>query len=514
MAKWGNSAPESDYDPGCVTLNELTDDALASVLSFLSFADILAVSCVNRRLRELCREERKVWVAMCERRWGKLTNLMLWSQAPISFRLLYMTLGRWENLIGFWRGVGNRGWGSLVLFVWSARYIIGYKIVPAGTGSYGICKVPFLWMGISSWGQPMCLIDPAFKPMGSSNDVESRSSDGRISPYDSFPSTSGFDKTVSINSTLGRGISSLDMDSEQLISLGLLAVDVHFVGNHHVVIEEMQQRRSHGINVYAEAATLASFGSGCNSVEMLIHRRCPNSSGSDSDSPVGSHSGSFQFEMYEFLTCKVTSPGGYRAARKQRKREKERALSQGGYLSLSEHFVKVIHCHPTKARPLQGLWKGIFDSTGLSIILVSYDDQGGILCRKIHEVGGVPESGSVLWTSKSISRIGLPLPPEEFALYNSRMHIRPIPSPCIGGKIQGDLTSANNMEPGDLVGEEVIGMLYTFSCDFHYRLSSDNREGRIWQYASGNFGFGFLHTNSIIDFRLLCSRGHLLDAVN
>ncbi|XP_050364397.1 F-box protein At3g12350 isoform X2 [Argentina anserina] len=73
--------------------------------------------------------------------------------------------------------------------------------------------------------------------------------------------------------------------------------------------------------------------------------------GYDSGSP-GTSPGS-PSEIYQYFANR-TSPGGERATRRQRRREKEKQLRRK---LESQHFVKIVDCSPTPARPLQGLWK-------------------------------------------------------------------------------------------------------------------------------------------------------------
>lgn len=410
----------SDSEPASLSLMDMTEDTLSCILSFLSPTDISACARVCRRLREICREERKVWLPMCERRWGLFTHLANWGNARISYKLLYRTLIRWENLIGFWRRVGNGRWGSLALFEWAPHCIVGHKVVPAVSGSYGVRKIPFLWMGISEDGQPMSLLDPAFMFLGKLHESEAGSSE-------TFEGNRSLRKVVSSPVLTPKPDDSVFpvMDLEISMAMGLLSVDVHFVGDHHVVIEEILRRCTLAVNELAEAATVASFASSHSVAELA--RRSPCSSGSDTESFSGSPPGSFQYEMYQFLASKVTSAGGERAVRKQKRRDKERARIQGRGVFEPQHYVKVIHACPTIARPLQGLWKGLFDSSGLDFVLVSYDDQGGIVCRKINDMAGLRKSGSLLWSSKLTAKVGLPLSRTEEALYSSRSHIQTMP---------------------------------------------------------------------------------------
>lgn len=132
---------------------------------------------------------------------------------------------------------------------------------------------------------------------------------------------------------------------------------------------------------------------------------------------------------------------------------------------------------------------------------MSYDDKEGIVCRKVQDLAGTSKSGSVLWTSESTTRVVMPA---DETFYNSCTHTRPLCSTAKPGETR---------EVPFEFCEEVIGILCTSSCDFQSLLGSNNREGRIWQYANGTFGFGYLHSSLVIDFRALCSDGSLLDTI-
>lgn len=154
-----------------------------------------------------------------------------------------------------------------------------------------------------------------------------------------------------------------DWTLEDPTPAGLVVVDLHFVGSEHVVFEEYQQAIFSGYpfsgrKTLVEAAALASFGSSENLCPAggSPGRHSPASSGGGSDAGK-SPPGSFPYEMYHYLAKKVTSPGGERAARKQRRRDRDRALTQGRRRYESEHFVKIPHFCPTREQPLQGLWK-------------------------------------------------------------------------------------------------------------------------------------------------------------
>lgn len=154
-----------------------------------------------------------------------------------------------------------------------------------------------------------------------------------------------------------------DWNLEQPTPTGLIVVDIQFVANHHIVMEEYQQAVFTGYPFtgkknLVEAAAVASFGS-CENICPGVGspgRHSPASSGGGSEAGR-SPPGSFPYEMYHYLAKKVTSPGGERAARKQRRRDRERAFNQGKHLYEPEHFVKIAQLCPTSDQPLRGLWK-------------------------------------------------------------------------------------------------------------------------------------------------------------
>lgn len=106
----------------------------------------------------------QVWYAMCERKFGSFTNVQDWRGCGrVSYKVVHSVLSHFENLVGFWRGVGNGCHGSLVAFEWQSYKIVGYRVIPARLGSYKVRKVPFIeigWIGVSQKEMPVCLLDP------------------------------------------------------------------------------------------------------------------------------------------------------------------------------------------------------------------------------------------------------------------------------------------------------------------------------------------------------------------
>ncbi|KAL2636451.1 hypothetical protein R1flu_007930 [Riccia fluitans] len=464
------------------------DDCLSAILSFLSPSDIVACAGVCRHLRFFCKDDHKVWLPMCERKWGAQTSVHKWGRGNVFFRVLYSMLMKLENLVGFWRGVGH---GSLVAFEWGSHYVMGFRIIPSRPGSYEVYKIPFVWVGVSENGSQVCLCDPdrTITPLSSEGPCFSPERLKGVSP---------------VKSVRRNPFSELDADwdlEHETLPAGLVVVDLHFVGKLHIVMEEIQQPQFLGNRSLAEAAVLASFGYRRGSIAEGTSLS-PSSSGSSSDMDRQSRSppGSFQYEMYQFLASKVTSQGGERIARKLRRRERERALL-GRRVCEPEHFVKVRDVGPTETRPLQGLWKGICDSKVLDFVLLSYDDKGGIVCRRVGEGPGAAHSGSVCWTADSASLVRAPLSVHEHHSFYKRQHFAPV---GVNGEYQFQ----------DGCDEEVVSMLCTLpitGLDVRAAgLDAENIEGRVWQYASGRFGFGFLPANIIIDFRPICTTSGLL----
>lgn len=247
---------------------------------------------------------------------------------------------------------------------------------------------------------------------------------------------------------------------------GLVPVSVSFMGKRHVVIEE------------------------CPS---LVYLNVGNEGGSKEGGMVMS-------EVYQYFANR-TSPGGDRAARRRQwKREKERRKLE------PEHFVKIVNCSPTLARPLQGLWKGIDEDTNLDFYLVEYDDIGGIVCRRVGE-WSQPFScySPVFWTPNS-SFTEPPFSPSEQYIYDSRIHIRSLAGSDLRPFRDSDETVLRVLD---------INSSYDLVIPDLAEVSASPRhvEGRIWQYGNGTFGFGFLRNNYIIDLKLIAQGGRLLDAI-
>lgn len=130
----------------------------------------------------------------------------------------------------------------------------------------------------------------------------------------------------------GNHRSGVPVDLSELERSSLVPVDVNFMGNGHIMVEENP----------------------CFFREEQKSPVCKGSSSGDDDE--GSED--VVSEMYTQLANR-TSPGG--DGRRKRKKERER---QARIKWEPEHFIKVSDFSPTLAKPLQGLWKVCFLKLG------------------------------------------------------------------------------------------------------------------------------------------------------
>ncbi|KAK9164312.1 hypothetical protein Syun_005214 [Stephania yunnanensis] len=403
-------------NPYNITFSDFPEDVQLCVLSFLTPSEITSFSCTSKRYASLCREDDKLWFSMCHRRWGSKTQITRWGKGEIQFKFLYKTLNRWESLIGFWRRSGNAHAIAaassppppppLVFFEWGSSFVTGSNVSPSKMGTCEVIKKPFIWMSVSSKGELVSFIDPECQ----------------------FGLIRDFVEVAE----LCVGVRDSD----------LIPVSVSFMGKNHFVVEEIKSFLTSSSPEEKFYRKSSNFGNGEDDLggEEGI--------GIEGTSP-GSLSGSLRSEIYQYFANR-RSPGGDRASRRQRRRERERLGRQKWE---PEHFVKIVNCAPTASRPLQGLWK-----------------------RKTYE---------------------------------SRIHLRP---PAIEENMEGYPIHAEN---------EVVLRIMNISSSYDlvildFKDSAVNPrlvEGRIWQYADGTFGFGFLRNKYIIDLKHMARDGCLLDAV-
>ncbi|CAN6329209.1 unnamed protein product [Urochloa humidicola] len=242
-------------------------------------------------------------------------------------------------------------------------------------------------------------------------------------------------------------------DTVATAAAGDVPVCVNFVGNNHIVVEA------------------AAVGED-EEVEMV--------------------SGSPPEEMYAHFANR-RSPG---AGRKRRGKHGRR----GGFME-PEHFVRIADAEPTKARPLQGLWKGICEDRTLEFYLVAYDDIGGVTCRRFNDTRGQNSGYSpVFWTTDT-TFLEPPFSEKELDNYSNRYHIQGV--------------TANHASTENRIISRIlcIGSSHDVA-DPHLLTPLDDArsvEGRIWLYEDGTFGFGFVGSDSVIDLRHVSSAGCILD---
>ncbi|PHU20683.1 hypothetical protein BC332_11834 [Capsicum chinense] len=434
-----------------LSFTDFPEDVQLNILSFLTPLDISNFACTSKRFVTLCRDDRKLWFSMCERKWGSKTHINKWGNGMISYKILYYTLLQYENLIGFWRRSGVETDVPLVFFEWGRFYVAGSRVKPSKTGSYDAVKMPFLWMGITSKGEVVNYLDPVGK--------------------------------LELNENV------MNLDDLGVVESDLVPVNVNFMGKNHVVVEE----NGSGFG-YSGRGSSSSSG---NVREDEYEDLC--------GSP-GSLPDKLMSEIYQYFANK-TSPGGNGSARRQRRRERER---QGRRKWEPEDYVKIVNPLPTPDRPLQGLWKGFCDDTTLEFFLVSYDDIGGIACRRLVELcKPFSAYAPVFWTSNT-TFIRSPLSSEEENIYESRMHIQPLSEadePCevLPSSDKRVILCMHFMNSSyDLVIPDLAGST----------VNPRQAEGRIWQYEDGTFGFGFLRDNYIIDLRCIAQNGQILEVAD
>ncbi|KAL6622758.1 hypothetical protein ACP70R_032637 [Stipagrostis hirtigluma subsp. patula] len=246
---------------------------------------------------------------------------------------------------------------------------------------------------------------------------------------------------------------SIAESGDTVAAIGDVPVCVNFVGNNHIVVE---------------AATAA---------------------GEDED--VEMVSGSPPEEIYAHFANRRSAGAG----RRRRGRQGRRA---GGMEA--EHFVRIADAEPTKLRPLQGVWKGICEDRTLEFYLVTYDDIGGVTCRRFGDTRSQNSGYSpVFWTTDA-TFLEPPFSEQELDNYSSRSHISGVAS--------------NHADSENRVISRILCI--SSSCnvvDPHLSTPLDegrNVEGRIWLYEDGTFGFGFVGSNSIIDLRHVSAAGCIL----
>ncbi|TQE10785.1 hypothetical protein C1H46_003688 [Malus baccata] len=448
-----------DESACAIDFSDFPEDVQLCILSFLTPPEVASFACTSKRFVSLCKSDGKLWFNMCDRRWGSKTHIKKWGNGKITYRNLYQTLSDWENLIGFWRQGGVAISPLLIFFEWGPSFVTGFRVSPAKDGTYGVVKAPFLWMSLSPEGQVVNFLDP----------------EGRPQILEDFA----------------------DSDRFKFPESKLVPVNVRLVGKTYFVVEE---------DTSFGARRRLSSGSG--HVNGLVDEDvigAAESSGSPGTSPDQA-----VVEIYQYFANR-TSPGADRSSRRQRRKEKERKARRK---LEPQHYVKIVDCSPTAARPLQGLWKGIYDDMALGFYLVAYDNMGGISCQKIcnpsenlcHLMRFISKQ-PVFWAANP-TFIESPISLEEENLYTSRVHLRP------------SAAEDHTHQHLPLTGNEGVSRILRINFSHDLALpdwvgpNPLHAHGRIWQYGDGTFGFGSLQDSFIRDLKHVAKNGCLLDTVD
>jgi hypothetical protein len=277
-----------------LSFTDFPEDIQLCILSFLGPTEIATFACTSKQFGTLCSHDSKLWFTLCDRKWGSKTQIAKWGKGKITYKHLYNTLHEWDNLIGFWRRSGP---GSAVI---SSPSLVFFE-----------------------WG-------------------ESFISGSRVSPFQSGYEVKKVPFLKMGISEDGQFVNLLDPDGRADLNLDfgdnglneLIPVNVCFMGKTHFVVEENLFGRN------SPSGEDCGFGG-----EDWIGVR--SASGSPRSPPDR-----LMLEIYQHLANRV-SPGSDRS-RRQRRKEKERMARRKWE---PEHFVKIVNCSPTAARPLQGLWK-------------------------------------------------------------------------------------------------------------------------------------------------------------
>ncbi|TVU50062.1 hypothetical protein EJB05_01417, partial [Eragrostis curvula] len=443
------SLPAAAAAAGGTALEDLPEDALLAILALLPPPDAAAAACACRRLAAATSSP-ALPLALAVRLGVPLSPPRPLQSSPDAARRLLRSLHRLRRLLGLWRRLPasssptspqSNPTPSLAAFEWGPRSTMAASLLAPSAHGVTVSKSPLVTLSIAESG-------------------------------------------------------------DTVASFGDVPVCVNFVGNNHIVVE---------------AAASASSGEE-EEVEMV--------------------SGSPPEEMYAHFANR-RSPG---AGRRRRGRQGKR----GGGME-PEHFVRIADAEPTKARPLQGLWKvlplhrtlahlllqnvkssavciGMLDYHGITLVeclrficyrgicenrtlefyLVTYDDIGGVTCRRFSDTRGQNSGYSpVFWTTDT-TFLEPPFSEQELDNYSSRDHIRDVAS--------------NHAGTENRVISRILCMNSSYDVvDPHLSTALDdtrNVEGRIWLYQDGTFGFGFVGSNSVIDLRNVSSAGCILDTLH
>ncbi|XP_075516881.1 F-box protein At3g12350-like [Primulina tabacum] len=261
-------------------------------------------------------------------------------------------------------------------------------------------------------------------------------------------------------------------DSEKLRSPGLILVDIDLSEDRCLKLRENRQ--------FLELRKLLDTGSGGEDQYEIVYRSPPDG---------------LMRQIYEILPSKPSS-----------KKEKWRARRRVRRWH-TESFLKIMNLFPTPSRPLQGLWKGIGPKKSLNLYLVSYREDRDYICCVVVGSDSTPRFFcEPIFSTRTTAFAEFPLSFEEEHAYNTRPHLRPVAKSNQSGQDR-----ATPFQDEDL---DVSRMCYAFSPHYPYhRGSFEHPDGRVWLYADGTFGFGFLRDDYIVDLKPVVKNGRLIDAI-
>ncbi|XP_073150251.1 F-box protein At3g12350-like [Henckelia pumila] len=434
--------------------SDFPEDVQLCILSFLRRSERESFACTSKKFFALCNTDERLWFLKCSRSWGSQTQIQKWGGGKISYRNLFHLLNLYGNLIGFWNDYYSEKNPSpnskLILFEWGSFYITGYRVSPSKCGGYDVVKKPFLWITATADGQMLNYLD--------------RNETLPLTEQDLFR-----------------------QDSEKLRTGDLILVDIYLTEDRGMTFRE----NSH----FLEFRKLLDTGNRREEYDTVF--RSP---------PDG-----LMAQLRVILASKASVTGNL-PSKKERRREWQREKDQQRRVCKwrSKCFLKIKEPSPTPSRPLQGLWKGIGPNESLNFYLVLYGKLNNfMICEAV--VGNYftnqfdRQIAFLAFTTTAFVESPT-LGSEEEHTYNARTHLRPIAN-------QARRDRATSFEDEAL---DVSRICFVLSLDQYLapgNQSGNMPDGRVWLYANGTFGFGYLRDDYIVDLRPIAKNGYVLDSI-
>ncbi|VAI28814.1 unnamed protein product [Triticum turgidum subsp. durum] len=147
------------------------------------------------------------------------------------------------------------------------------------------------------------------------------------------------------------------------------------------------------------------------------------------------------------------------------------------------------------------LKQGVCENKTLEFYIISYDDIGGVTCRRVSENRGQNSGYSpVFWTTDA-TFLEPPFSERELDRYSCLEHI--------------GVVTCGHTETWNKAVSRILCINSSFDLVHPHLLApfddTRNVEGRIWLYEDGTFGFGFTGSNSIIDLKHVSMDGCIID---